>query len=138
MAERVIVDPTTSLEVEVPSFASDERALRRARRVAREALGHLRLEPGYGCVLPLWSRDGQASELAEELLSAGLRADLEAWQRTWESSYIFPTGWVSDDARMTWSRRGEELYLRLLQEVWDDYEVEPGFRRMARRDPCTQ
>lgn len=98
------------------------------------ALDHLRLEPDYGCVLLLWSRDGQASELAEELLSAGLRADLEAWQRTWESSYLFPTGWVSDDARMTWSRRGEELYLGLLQEVWDDYEVEPGFRRIARHD----
>ncbi|MEV8271906.1 hypothetical protein [Microbacterium sp. NPDC077184] len=131
MAPRVIVDPTTFVEVEVPPFASDERALRRSRRAANGELGWLRLEPDFGCILPLWSRDGQASELAEELLPAGLRTDLVAWQREWEFSYIYPRGWSAEDARITWSRHGEELYTRLLEEVWDDYEVEPGFRRLT-------
>lgn len=131
MALRVIVDPTTSVEVEVPRFASDERALRRSRRAANGDVGRLRLEPDFGCILPLWGHEGQASELAEELLPAGLHADLTAWQREWESSYIFPTGWVAEDARVTWARRGEELYGHLLEAVWDDYEVEPGFRRLA-------
>lgn len=74
MNPRVIVDPTTFLEVEAPSFASDQRALRRARRAA--------------------------------------------------------SGDLAEGARITWSRHGEELYKRLLEEVWDDYEIEPGFRRL--------
>lgn len=131
MDPRVIVDPATSLEVVVPPFASDERALVRARRLARGELGHLRLEPEYGCILPLWGPGGQASDLANQLLSTKLCDALTEWHRIWEASFIFPTGWVSDDARSRWLLRGEELYLQLLLEVWDDYEIDPGFRRAA-------
>jgi hypothetical protein len=62
---RIIVDPVTWLEVVVPSFASEERALRRSRRFGRGEVERLRLVPDFGCVLPLWEVGGPALELAQ-------------------------------------------------------------------------
>lgn len=130
---RVIVDPETSLEVEVPTFVSDEQAIERARRVAKGEIGVLRMEPEFGCVLPLWDEEGPAQDLEPTELPTALRLDLERWHRRWENGYTFPGGWTSDDEQIAWSTEGERLFRRLEEALWTRYTIEPTFRRMTLR-----
>lgn len=133
--ERIITGPETSMEVVVPDFVSDVLAVDRARRLARGEILRLRMEPEFGCVLPLWDEGGPVVDMRSDQLEPSLRVELERWQQHWESAFVFPDGWVSEDEHASWSAEGESIFQRLEAALWLKYEVVAGFRRMAYTKP---
>ncbi|MDD7929627.1 hypothetical protein [Microbacterium thalli] len=125
---RIIVDPQTWLEVEVPDFATDVEALERSRRLSRGAVQSVRMEPDYGLVLPLWPADIEATTDIERRLPDDIVRGLMLWQAKFEDGYVVATAWRSDMLRNEWLAQGERLFAVVHEILWSDFEVLPSFR----------
>lgn len=126
--QRTIADPQTWLEVIVPEFATDEEAVDRSRRRAAGAVRTVRMEPEYGCVVPLWPEDTGAMEDVARRLPEDVVRDLMLWQERFEEGYVFPTAWRSDEHRSEWLEQGERLFIVVEEALWSDFDVIPSFR----------
>ncbi|MDQ1217723.1 hypothetical protein [Microbacterium arborescens] len=129
--EQTVVDPHTWLNIPVPSFATPDQAIERARRMERGEIAYVRMEVDYGCVLPLWPADDRARAIIENQLNSSLRGELEEWQHDWESSFVHPSGWRSEGERDRWLSKGEAIFCDLRIALWQSVEIIPAFRRMA-------
>jgi hypothetical protein len=127
---RTIIDPVTWMELEVPAYATDESALRKAQRRREGALPVLILEPDFGCVFPLWI-DGAPTDPVLSDVPTSLQADLRSWLTIWEQGFNFETGWRASAPRIKWAQQGEELFRRLSRELWEVADVLPAFRKMT-------
>lgn len=127
---RIIIDPVTWLEVEVPIYATDTAAIEKEHRRREGRISSLILEPEYGCGVPLWDRSGPV-DLESYGVSRKLRDDLSAWLSFWEDNFHYEHGWASAVSRKEWSERGEDLYGRLCREVWELADVKPEFRKFT-------
>lgn len=125
---RIIVDPQTWLEIEVPDFATDVEALERSRRLSRGAVQSVRMAPDYGLVLPLWPADTEATSDIERRLPDDTVRGLMLWQARFEDGYIVATGWRSEALRNEWLAQGERLFGVVHEILWSDFDVVPSFR----------
>lgn len=128
---RIIIDPQTWLEVDVPDFATDVEAIERSRRQTRGAVQTVRMEPDFGRVLPLWPTDIEAATVIERRLPDNVRHRLMLWQEKFEEGYIVAAAWRSETLRVAWLAQGELLFSVVYEKLWSDFEVIPSFRRWA-------
>lgn len=128
---RFIVDPETSVEIEVPDFASVESALAKERRRRAGKILSLTLSPDHGCVVPLWSGGEPVADLDALMLPEEVRLALLRWQQRWEEQYDLEIGWRSEAARRAWLIDGEAVFDRLSVLLWESADVIPDFRRMG-------
>jgi hypothetical protein len=82
-----------------------------------DTAGAVRLMPEYEVDIPLW---GPWDHLS---LSAELLERLRRWQRFFDSSFRWDTGWISESERDEWSDVAASLESDLRHEVGDRAEV---------------
>jgi len=123
MRKKLIVDPDDFVEIEVPSFSDEDRAIRRSRRERRGELPTLEIGPSF---------EGPISGLRGVSLSSILPpptcSAVQEWQEHWELHWSLERGWQSPEARIASQMAGESLYPALLEALWDDYILVPRFR----------
>ncbi|WP_431246665.1 hypothetical protein [Leifsonia xyli] len=111
------------VEVEVPPFATPERALARYARRRDGDLRTIRFFPDAGNAGSLWEV-GSASYVvdpAELQLSEALLRDLFTWHDEWERATFGGVALPAD-----WERRGDDLLGRVRQEAWDLADIIDG------------
>jgi hypothetical protein len=110
----------------------------------------VRMVPEYGAEPGLWLGTGDRGDRlqapwGEAPISDGLRADLTAWNSTWEQACYFRRNeWPSKDAYMDWEAQGWLLWAEANRElipqgyvVEEDFEGYPELRLMRRRKAST-
>lgn len=85
----------------------------------------VRLFADYSSPWPLWSGAGGGGALdpAELGLSPELSERLRAWVTHWSTHQDAISGWEPPSAREDHQVRGHELFLALVEEVGDRYDV---------------
>ena len=78
-------------------------------------LKRLRMRAEVGAESPLWTETGTLVDLDQLPLSSELSDALGRWADDyWDNMH---------DPRVLWDRRGDALYLRLVEELGPEYEV---------------
>ncbi|MEV1132424.1 hypothetical protein [Agromyces sp. NPDC049794] len=93
----------------------------------------IRLFPDYSRDWPLWENSTSTWDVGYTTtpetygLTEELTADIDAWNRFWESHFDDAKGWDSSEARERWRTDGEEVARRLSEEVasFADVQYEP-------------
>lgn len=77
---------------------------------------------------PLWEQEDDWD--VDELLSSGLRQELQAWSDEWTDAMWGDEGPDADDWRppldellSAWEQRGRQLWMAVQQELGPDYQV---------------
>ncbi|KFF58407.1 hypothetical protein JF66_18805 [Cryobacterium sp. MLB-32] len=117
------MDPVTQVELVVPAFANEERAIRRAGRQRDGALRVIRFYPDWPHIWPLWDEELGAVSADDLGFSSELQHDLRQWFDYWNATFTHHEGWPSSAAGDVWTTAGDVLVDRLQQEVWDFTEV---------------
>lgn len=132
-SQRVIVDPTTSLEVEVPDFATDQEALERHRRLLAGQIPEVEIYPEVGTTDVLWGIGIGPSSVREYGVTDALADEADAWQRWWSRGSDPQTGWFDPVEESAWLSEGERIWHLLHQKLWWHFDVVPAFRRLPER-----
>lgn len=76
---------------------------------ATARLPEVRLAPDYSAPSPLWPQ----SDETDTLVPQSLLVKLVAWQRDFDASFRWDSGWNSDEARTRWAADAEHLAAEL-------------------------
>ncbi|MGH3326752.1 MAG: hypothetical protein ACRDPT_02960 [Streptomycetales bacterium] len=77
----------------------------------------------YGADWPLWEGGMIGPEDLD--LSAGLAADLKAWQDLFEDYFHWESGWRTPEAKERYARDADTLLNRLREELGPGFDVQP-------------
>ncbi len=133
MGSKIIIDPDTQCEIEVPEYSSEEQALDRARRIASGSMPVIRMFPEIGSPIPLWGDRGPLLDWEELGITPELHSALLSWQATWEAQCHYERGWTHQQDFSEWRTAGDLLYERLTQALWTTAAVCPEYSTGATR-----
>ncbi|WP_130177107.1 hypothetical protein [Cryobacterium sp. SO1] len=122
-----VVDPVTQIELVVPVYGTPERTIRRAALARKGLIRTVRFYPDWPHPWPFWGEEGAVS--AEDLgLSESLQGDLRRWFDEWNATFRYDTGWPTAATGEAWMSVGDDLVIRVQQEVWDFADVRAEHR----------